>query len=90
MKPLALLALTLVGLPLAVPAQASQPSVCTTQTGSFDLSDIKTRLQGPNITSVEQWGGCVRVTIRKPDGRLSEMLVNPQTLQVVPGGVIVR
>ena len=75
----------------ALPALAEQrPTVCATHTDSIDLEDIKTRLQGPNITSVEQWGGCLRVTIRKPSGQQSEMLVNPQTLQVVREGVIVQ
>lgn len=85
---LAGLALTAIGL-ASVPAQAEQPNVCSTHTESIDLADIRTRLQGPNITSVERWGGCLRVTIRNPSGRLSELLVDPLTLQVVPNGVIV-
>lgn len=85
-----ILALAIMGTAMTVPGLAAQPTVCATHTGSVDLADIQTRLQGPNITNVEQWGGCLRVTIRNADGRLSEVLVDPQTLQVVPGGVIVR
>jgi len=90
MRTLALTALAVMGMALAMPASAAQPNVCFTHSGSVDLDAIRDRMFGPNVVSVEQWGGCARVTYRQMDGRLAQMLVDPQTLQVVPGGVIAR
>lgn len=90
MKALLLVATVALGFAASFPAEAGEPTVCATHTESIDLHDIKTRLQGPNITRVERWGGCLRVTIRQPSGHLSELLVDPQTLQLVPNGVIVQ
>ncbi|KKC35327.1 hypothetical protein WH87_17280 [Devosia epidermidihirudinis] len=75
---------------VAMPAQAaSSVGTMVACDSTTSISDNDTAIinalanRGVNVSSVEDWNGCIRAYVTKPDGTVGMQFFDPSTLQQV-------